>query len=75
MAAQTLDGSPFRATLDGFPARVFLHEYDHLQGTLFIDRMETGHRAVAEEQLAALAREFDAQCPGAKHERSAGAAA
>ena len=27
-------------TLDGFMAHVFQHEYDHLQGILFVDRVE-----------------------------------
>lgn len=29
--AQALDGSKFSLTLTGFPARIFQHEYDHLQ--------------------------------------------
>ncbi len=29
--AQDLAGKKFRLTLDGLPARIFLHEFDHLQ--------------------------------------------
>lgn len=35
-----LDGQPFRATLNELAARVILHESDHLDGVLFIDRIE-----------------------------------
>ncbi|MEO1268037.1 MAG: peptide deformylase [Myxococcota bacterium] len=32
-------GKPQTATLDGWNARVFLHEWDHLEGTLYLDRL------------------------------------
>ncbi|MDR0721816.1 MAG: peptide deformylase [Treponema sp.] len=32
-------GRPFTQDADGILARVILHEYDHLEGTLFIDRL------------------------------------
>jgi peptide deformylase len=32
-------GRPFNLDADGLLARVILHEYDHLEGTLFIDRL------------------------------------
>lgn len=38
--AQDLTGKRFTFALSGFPARIFQHEYDHLQGSLFIDRMD-----------------------------------
>ena len=38
--AKRLDGTTFQLVLEGFPARVFLHEFDHLQGVLFHERME-----------------------------------
>ena len=34
-----LDGKVFELESDGFPARVWQHEYDHLEGVLIIDRM------------------------------------
>ena len=37
--AQNVNGKKFKMTLDGFQARVFQHEYDHLDGVLFHDRM------------------------------------
>ena len=43
-----LDGQPFRATLKELAARVVLHESDHLDGVLFIDR--TDETSLAELQ-------------------------
>lgn len=34
-------GNSHTLTLEGFPAVVFQHEYDHLEGVLFIDRLST----------------------------------
>lgn len=33
------NGKPFTLTADGYLARVVQHEYDHLNGVLFIDRL------------------------------------
>lgn len=35
--AETLEGEPIRLSLEGFAARVFQHEIDHMQGKLFLD--------------------------------------
>jgi len=35
-----IDGQPFRVKTDDLPARVIQHETDHLDGVLFIDRIE-----------------------------------
>jgi peptide deformylase len=37
--AWALDGSPMHLDLDGLPARVVQHEFDHLEGRLFTDRL------------------------------------
>ncbi len=42
--AQDLKGKPFILEADGMLARVIQHEYDHLNGVLFIDRMEEDAR-------------------------------
>lgn len=34
-------GEPVTWRVCGYPARILQHEYDHLQGTLYIDRMDT----------------------------------
>jgi peptide deformylase len=35
------DGKPLRFTADGFHARVVQHECDHLDGTVYLDRMRS----------------------------------
>ena len=37
--AWSLDGEPFEEDLDGLLARVVQHEFDHLEGRLFTDRL------------------------------------
>jgi peptide deformylase len=37
--ARTVDGEPVSMTADSFHARVIQHEYDHLDGVVFLDRM------------------------------------
>lgn len=34
------DGKPFKRVLEGFPARVVQHEWDHLNGKVYLDRMK-----------------------------------
>lgn len=40
LRAQDADGTPFEITADGWLARIFQHEYDHLDGVLYADRLE-----------------------------------
>ena len=37
--AQGLDGQTFEETGEGLQARIYQHEYDHLEGVLLVDRM------------------------------------
>jgi peptide deformylase len=37
-------GRPFTMEVDGILARVILHEYDHLEGVLFLDRLSAHKR-------------------------------
>jgi peptide deformylase len=47
---QDLHGKLYEMTGEGLLARIFQHETDHLQGTLFIDRLdEDGRKAVLAE--------------------------
>ena len=46
-----VDGAPFRLELEGLPARVVQHEFDHLDGTLIIDRTDPESRREAMAQL------------------------
>ncbi|NTW52062.1 MAG: peptide deformylase [Chlorobiaceae bacterium] len=46
----TMDGEEKDVEYEGFPARVFQHEFDHLQGVLFIDRLESLNDLVTEQE-------------------------
>ena len=54
--AQNLRGKKFKMTLDGFEARVFQHEYDHLDGVLFHDRMTDEVRGTVQGELDARSK-------------------
>jgi peptide deformylase len=48
LRATGLDGAPFELRADGWLARIFQHEYDHLDGVLYADRLAHPHdKAVA----------------------------
>ncbi|MSR68194.1 peptide deformylase [Candidatus Saccharibacteria bacterium] len=38
--AQDANGQPIRLSLEGFPARVLLHEIDHMNGIIFLDHIK-----------------------------------
>ncbi|MEQ1864867.1 MAG: peptide deformylase [Micropepsaceae bacterium] len=38
---QNEEGAPFEGTFEGFLARIVQHEYDHLNGIVFLDRLAT----------------------------------
>lgn len=48
---QDPNGQPRQTVLQEFPARVFQHEYDHLQGLVYLDRVETNQDIVAESEF------------------------
>ena len=45
--AESLEGDAIEREADGFLARIFQHEIDHLDGVLFVDRLEAEHRREA----------------------------
>jgi peptide deformylase len=47
-----LNGELFTLELDELPARVVLHEFDHLDGVMFPDRMTAAEKAKAAPKLA-----------------------
>lgn len=49
--AYNLRGEPIEAELDGLFARVVQHETDHLDGTLFIDRLPPAAKATLRDEL------------------------
>jgi peptide deformylase len=48
-----MDGRPVSLHFDGWPARIMQHEMDHLDGTLYVDRM-IPRSLTGEESLARL---------------------
>lgn len=52
-----LDGTHVVEELEGMNARVILHENDHINGVLYIDRVEKKLRHEIEEQLHAIKKE------------------
>ncbi len=51
---QTVQGEEIIEQLEGLHARVFQHEYDHLEGVLFIDRLPILTRKLLEPQIRDL---------------------
>jgi peptide deformylase len=47
LRAHDLDERPFEIPAHGWLARIFQHEFDHLEGTLYIDRLERPYDKVA----------------------------
>ncbi len=43
-------------TYDGYVARVFQHEYDHIEGKTFVDHLSTLRRAMLKKRLDKIAR-------------------
>ena len=46
----TQQGGLVETQLEGFVARVFQHEYDHLEGKVYLDRVEDNRDIVAESE-------------------------
>ncbi|OMO69556.1 Formylmethionine deformylase [Corchorus olitorius] len=57
--ARDINGSRFSVNLSGLPARVFQHEFDHLQGVLFFDRMTDEVLDTIRVQLEALEKKYE----------------
>jgi peptide deformylase len=54
--AYDLDGQRFELAAEGMAARAILHEYDHLEGKLFIDRVSPLTRTLIKGRLKKLAK-------------------
>ncbi|MFZ3376646.1 MAG: peptide deformylase, partial [Chthoniobacterales bacterium] len=55
--AQTLDGGTIEIEASGFLARAIQHEGDHLNGILFIDRMNSAAKAALSSRLKRLQKD------------------
>jgi len=56
--ATDLDGNNFREEFNNLHARVVLHENDHLNGVLFIDRLDTEERKLIDSKLRDIKKKF-----------------
>ncbi len=54
-----LDGKPFKEELEGYNARIRMHDNDHINGVLFIDRLDDKVREKMEPQLRAIKKKFN----------------
>ena len=59
---QTVTGTERSITLEGFAARIFLHEFDHLEKVLFIDRLGDTDRKMNQKRLDKYIKKYG---PGA----------
>ncbi|ABS60804.1 peptide deformylase [Fervidobacterium nodosum] len=50
-------GTYHEELLEGYPARIFQHEYDHLDGVLFIDHLDSKTRTALAQQLKKIMEE------------------
>ena len=46
------DGNVVRVAARGWLARIFQHEFDHLRGTLYVDRLDTPYRESSRAHVA-----------------------
>mmetsp|Transcript_87976 Transcript_87976/g.249237 ORF Transcript_87976/g.249237 Transcript_87976/m.249237 type:complete len:308 (-) Transcript_87976:38-961(-) len=52
------DGCPFERSIYGFEARLFQHEYDHLDGVVYVDRLADSSRAALQPDLDFLVEDY-----------------
>lgn len=52
--AFNLKGKAFTRKYSGWEARIFQHEYDHLDGVLYVDRLSPDERALVQQDLDKL---------------------
>ncbi len=53
------EGTPFTEELEGYRARVIMHENDHINGVLFVDRIDPKARKKIEPILRALKKKHE----------------
>lgn len=66
--------TPHTATYDGMAARIIQHEYDHIQGVLFTDRLSSLKKRLLKGKLQKIAQgkiaaEYTMRFPNAKKRR------
>jgi len=51
MRYQDMQFNPFEETFEGITARIIQHEYDHLEATLFVDRINPLKKMLLKRKL------------------------
>jgi peptide deformylase len=69
MKAQDVDGKSFEEVADGYVARIWQHENDHLDGILLLDKMTEMDKLAARKTLRELEEEYAARNPVKKMSR------
>jgi len=59
--AMDLEGNTFKKRVEGFNARILMHENDHLNGVLNIDRMSPADKKRFDSELKRLKKEYKKQ--------------
>ena len=71
MLARNLDGQPIEEVATGFVARVWQHEFDHLNGTMLTDRMGPVAKMTHRKVLNELKEQYDLLHPPEKRRKKA----
>jgi peptide deformylase len=68
----TLDGDPVDVVAEGWLARIFQHEYDHVRGVLYVDRLSNRRRreVLADARSRGLGTTLTSWLPGVDGEES-----
>lgn len=66
MIAKDVKGNPIEQTETGYVARIWQHEFDHLNGILITDRMGDVARMTHRKTLRELEKEYEANHPKKK---------
>jgi peptide deformylase len=59
VTAKDLNGNEFTETGDGLQARIYQHEYDHLEGRMIKDRLGTAAKIRVKRRLRQLEEEYE----------------
>ncbi len=51
-------GTPFKEDFSGFTARIIMHENDHINGVLYIDRLNKQERAALDHELREIKKKY-----------------
>jgi len=62
--AEDLHGDTFQMELEDWEARIFLHEFDHLEGVLFVDRFSPSDKLRLKSDLQDLQRQYKERVAG-----------